>query len=64
MRFRIDLKIFIFIILFYFTKQIEIYALIMLFAIIHELAHLLTGILLGFKPDKLELIPVRIKCII
>ena len=64
LRFRIDLKIFIFIILFYITRQIEIYALIMIFAIIHELAHLITGILLKFKPDKLELIPVRINSII
>ena len=40
MRFRIDLKIFLFIILFYFTKQIEIYAMIMFFAILHELGHL------------------------
>ena len=40
MKFRIDLKIFAFLILFYFTRQIEIYALIMLFAIIHELSHL------------------------
>ena len=39
MRFRIDLKIFIIIILFYLTKQIQIYALIMIFALIHELAH-------------------------
>lgn len=57
MRFRIDLKIFIFIILFYFTKQIGLYAYIMLFAIIHELGHLLAGILLGMKPEKLELMP-------
>ena len=47
MRFRIDLKIFIFLVLFYFTKQIEIYALIMIFAIIHELGHLVAGILMG-----------------
>ena len=46
MRFRIDLKIFIFLIIFYFTKQIEIYAMIMLFALIHELGHLLAGILM------------------
>lgn len=57
MRFRIDLKIFIFIILFYFTKQIELYAYIMFFAIIHELGHLLAGILLGMRPEKLELMP-------
>lgn len=52
MRFRIDLKIFIFLIIFYFTKQIEIYAMIMLFALIHELGHLLAGILMGMKPRK------------
>ncbi len=57
MRFRIDLKIFIFLIIFYFTKQIEIYAMIMLFALIHELGHLLAGILIGMKPEKIELMP-------
>lgn len=57
MRFRIDLKIFIFLILFYLTNQIQIYALIMCFTIVHELGHLLTGIILGFKPNKIELTP-------
>ena len=57
MRFRIDLKIFIFLIIFYFTKQIEIYTLIMLFALIHELGHLLMGLLMGMKPEKIELMP-------
>lgn len=57
MRFRIDLKIFIFLIIFYFTKQIEIYTMIMLFALIHELGHLLAGLLMGMKPEKIELMP-------
>lgn len=57
MRFRIDLKIFIFLILFYFTKQIELYAMIMIFAIIHELGHLLAGLLMGMKPEKIEIMP-------
>lgn len=57
MRFRIDLKIFLFIILFYFTKQIEIYAMVMFFAILHEFGHLLTGVLLGMKPEKMEIMP-------
>lgn len=57
MRFRIDLKIFIFLILFYFTKQIELYAMIMIFAIVHELGHLLVGLLMGMKPKKLEIMP-------
>ena len=57
MRFRIDLKIFIIIILFYLTNQIQIYALIMIFALIHELAHLVAGILIKMKPEKLEIMP-------
>ena len=55
MVFRIDLKIFLLLILFYITKQIEFYAIIMFFAIIHELGHLLTGLTLGMKPEKIEL---------
>ena len=57
MRFKIDLKIFLFLIIFYFTKQIHIYALIMIFAFIHELGHLLAGILCGMRPEKLEIKP-------
>ena len=57
MRFRIDLKIFILIILFWLTKQIEIYAYIMIFAFIHELGHLITGIIVGMKPEKIEIMP-------
>ena len=57
MRFRVDLKIFLFLILFYFTKQIETYVLIIIFAIIHELGHLAAGLLMGMKPEKLELKP-------
>lgn len=57
MRFRIDLKIFIFLILFYFTKQIELYSMIMIFAIVHELGHLITGLILGMKPEKIEIMP-------
>ena len=41
MIFRIDLKIFIFLIILYFTRQIEIYWLIMIFAFLHELGHLI-----------------------
>lgn len=55
MKIRIDLKIVLFIILFYFTKQIEMYIMILIFAIIHELSHLMIGIFLGMKPDKIEI---------
>ena len=57
MRFKVDLKIFLFLILFYFTKQIDAYVLILVFAIIHELGHLVCGLLLGMKPNKMEIRP-------
>lgn len=57
MRFKVDLKIFIFLILFFLTKQIYMYVTIMFFAIIHELGHLTTGIILGMKPEKIEIMP-------
>ena len=58
MVFRLDLKIFIFLILFYFTKQIKIYTLILIFAIIHEISHLIVGILLKSKVKKITLMPL------
>ncbi len=60
MRIRIHLKIFIFILIFLLTNQIKIYGVLMLFALIHELGHMLVGILLGFKPAKLEIMPYGI----
>ena len=61
MKFKIDLKIFLIAILFFMTSQIKVYAIMMICAIIHELGHLLLGILLGMKPEKLEIIPVGIR---
>ncbi len=40
MNLKIDLKIFLFLILFYFTEQIDTYLLVIIFAIIHELGHM------------------------
>ena len=57
MSFKIDLKIFLFLILFYFTNQIETYILILIFAFIHEIGHLVCGLALGMKPRKLEIKP-------
>ena len=51
MKFKVDFKIFLFILLFFITKQIETYATIMIFAIIHELGHLLAGLILKMKPE-------------
>ncbi len=60
MKIRIDLKIFLIILIFLLTKQIQIYMIIMLFALIHEIGHLLAGIILKQKPEKVEIIPVGI----
>ena len=56
----ISLKIFLFIILFIFSKQIEIYSLLMIFAFLHEMGHLIAGILLGFKPKNINIMPLGI----
>lgn len=58
MRIKLDLKIFIFLIVFLLTNQIEIYALIMLFAVLHECGHLLAGIILKLKPKRIEFNPM------
>lgn len=58
MSLKIDLKIFVFLIIFYFTKQLEIYSYIMFFAFIHELGHFLAGILAGFKTESVNLMPL------
>ena len=57
MQIKINLQIFVFAMVFILTGQIEIYAIIMFFALIHELFHMLSGILLGLKPKSLEIMP-------
>lgn len=58
MQIKINLRIFIFIIIFCLTRQIEIYGLLMQFAFFHELGHLFTGFILGFKPYSLGINPL------
>lgn len=60
MQIKVDLKIFIAILIFLLTEQLNIYIVFMLFAIIHELGHVLTGIILGFKPKNIEVLPIGI----
>jgi len=57
LRIRIDLKIFIFLTLFYFTNQIRTYLIIMLFCILHEMAHIVVGMILNLKLEKIEIMP-------
>lgn len=61
MQIKVDLKIFLFFFIFLLTRKIKIYGIIMLFALIHEIGHLICGILLGFKPDKLTILPYGLK---
>ena len=49
MSIKIDLKIFLFLFLFLLTSQIEIYIILMIFAILHEIGHLIAGLILKFK---------------
>lgn len=57
LRIRIDLKILVFLIIFYFTNQIREYLIIMFFCVIHEIGHIVVGIAFKMKPEKIELMP-------
>lgn len=57
MKIRLHLKIFVFIAIFIATRQIEIYGILMMFAFLHEIGHMITGIIMGFKPRTLEIMP-------
>lgn len=57
MQIKINLQIFLFLIVFILTNQIEIYSWTMLFAFIHELGHMVAGIVLKLKPKSLNLMP-------
>ena len=61
MSIKIDLKIFLFLLLFLITSQLEMYLLLMIFACIHELSHLFVGIILGFKAQEIKITPVGLQ---
>ena len=58
MKVKLNLYVFLFLFIFVITNQIEMYSLVMIFAFIHEIAHLICGVILGFKPDTLRIIPL------
>lgn len=60
MQIKVNLQIFLFIIIFALTHQIEIYACIMLFALIHEVGHMIAGMFLKLKPKSLNFMPLGI----
>lgn len=54
MKIKFNIDIFICLVIAIVTKNIEKYAVFMLFIIIHEMAHLVTGIVLGVKPKRID----------
>lgn len=60
MQVKLDLKIILVLLIFFLTDQLEMYLLFMFFAILHELGHLIMGLLLGFKPKGIKLIPMGV----
>lgn len=58
MQIKIDVKILIFALIFYITKQLDLYFILMTFALFHEISHLIVGLMLGFKPYIFEIKPV------
>lgn len=60
MQIKINIQIFAIIAILVLTKQIKIYVWLMIFALIHELAHICVGIILKLKPKSLEIQPFGI----
>lgn len=61
MSIKIDLKIFLFLFLFLLTSQFETYIILFVFAILHELGHLVAGLILKFKPEEMRLTPMGLQ---
>ena len=57
MHIKLDLKVFLFLVVILIVGKIEIYTLTMLYAFVHELGHLLCGLTLGFKPNSITIMP-------
>ncbi len=58
MQIKLNVKVFIFILFFCLTNQFNVYVLLMIFAILHEMGHIISGMLLGLKVQKLEVLPI------
>lgn len=55
MKIKVDLKIFLIIILYILTKNIELFAMSFIFILLHELGHAITGVILGLKIKKINI---------
>lgn len=57
MHIEFDLKVIIFVLFFFILGVEDLYLLFLIFAIVHELCHMIMGILLGFKTLKICIMP-------
>ncbi|MBO5397572.1 MAG: M50 family metallopeptidase [Clostridia bacterium] len=55
MKIEIDLRVILLMIVFLFTSQIDIYVIFIFFVFLHELAHILVGLALGFKVSSISM---------
>ncbi len=55
MKAKVDFKIFFILLLYILTQKVDIFAITFVFIILHEIGHIISGILLGLKINKLEL---------
>lgn len=55
MKAKVDLKIFFILLLYILTQKVEIFTITFIFIILHEIGHIVSGILLGLKINKLQL---------
>ncbi len=55
MKAKVDLKIFFILLLYILTQRVEIFTITFIFIILHEIGHIVSGILLGLKINKLQL---------
>lgn len=58
MSIKIDVKIFALIFFLLLGRQSDVYLIIFAFAIIHELGHLICGLVLGLRPESIKIMPV------
>lgn len=60
MKIEINLKIILLLVLLAILNKIDIYILFIIFILCHELAHMIMGMLLGFKPKALRVNPLGV----
>lgn len=58
MKISIDIKFFLIVLVFFLTNQIEIYACVIFSIILHEIGHLLAGIMVKMQPTKIGIVPL------